>query len=249
MEGFTWVNHFDGYLLTGTALSMIRAGNFNRVPLLAGFNKNEVDAVLWFRPRLWRALPFQYESILKSNLALTPDQAGKLVALYPLSEFGNMPRRAYGKIFTDSTLACPTYLGLASAAAELPDAYLYRFDYEGMKYGKHIHALHGMEVPFVFNVFDGATQNFLYDEARAAAARPLAHTMQKYWTNFARTGDPNGPGLAAWPKFNDQTQELLVLDSTITTGPAQMAARCAFWDDYAGKHTGFEQTLGRRQKP
>jgi para-nitrobenzyl esterase len=247
-EGMPYAPHHDGYLLTGTPLSMIRAGNYNRVPLLAGFCKNEVDAVLWFRPRLWRALPSQYESIMKSNLALAPDQADRLAALYPLSEFGNMPRRAYGKIFTDSTLACPTYLGLSSAAAELPDAYLYRFDYEGMKHGKHIHAMHGMEVPFVFNVFDGATTNFLYDEARKEAARPLAHAIQKYWTNFAKTGDPNGPGLVAWPKFSTATQQLLVLNNTITTGPANMAARCAFWDDYAARHTGFEQTLGRSQK-
>jgi para-nitrobenzyl esterase len=35
--------------------------------------------------------------------------------------------------------------------------------------------------------------------------------MNRYWINFATTGDPNGHGLPHWPKYSADTDELLLL--------------------------------------
>jgi len=48
-----------------------------------------------------------------------------------------------------------------------------------------------------------------------------------YWTNFARTGDPNGAGLPEWPKYGND-DALIHLNDPITSGPDAHRARYEF---------------------
>ena len=248
-RGMEWGPHHDGYLLDSRPLDMIRAGNFNHVPLLAGFNRNEVDAVLMARPQIWNALPFQYQPVIRRNLNLSEEAANQLADLYALKDFRNKPRKAFGKMYTDAGLACPTYLGLDAFARQGMTTFFYRFDYDEMKYGGIIGALHAMEVPFVFNTIEGKKSDFMYARGSRETALALAKAIEGYWTNFARTGNPNGPKLKEWPVYKADDQRLMVLDIMIRVQPAGMSDRCAFWDDYTAKHPGFfEDGLGRNQK-
>jgi para-nitrobenzyl esterase len=51
--------------------------------------------------------------------------------------------------------------------------------------------------------------------------------MMSYWANFAKNGDPNGPGLPQWPKYAEG-DSLIHLDSTITSGPDTLRPRYEF---------------------
>jgi para-nitrobenzyl esterase len=64
---------------------------------------------------------------------------------------------------------------------------------------------HGAELPYVFGDLDGRAANW------TAGDHELASTVQQYWTNFAKSGDPNGAGLPRWPMFDNERAMVMEL--------------------------------------
>jgi para-nitrobenzyl esterase len=54
--------------------------------------------------------------------------------------------------------------------------------------------------------------------------------MSSYWVNFAKTGDPNGPGLPEWPNFTGQRQESMHFDGTIHAIPTPLKKQLDFFE-------------------
>jgi para-nitrobenzyl esterase len=73
-------------------------------------------------------------------------------------------------------------------------------------------ASHFAELWYVFDHLDQSPWNW------TAADRKLADEMSSYWVNFARAGDPNGPGLPPWPAFANAQSKVQYLGDPITVG-------------------------------
>ncbi len=249
MTGMGFMPHHDGYLLTATPLAMIRAGDYNRVPFMAGSNRDEFGQAMKLKKDLRNVKPADYEQALIDVIGIPPEDAAKLVKLYPLRDYGNRPVEAYGRMLgADASLACPTYEGLLAAARQQQDTYYYRFEYDDYKLGKYMGAAHAMEIPFIFDSFDRLPMSLFYDQKNVGPARALGRIIQGYWLNFAKTGDPNGQGLPEWTAFNPDTQMVQVLDTAVRSEHAPNIARCAFWDEFSKTHKGSLQSLGTRKK-
>jgi para-nitrobenzyl esterase len=50
------------------------------------------------------------------------------------------------------------------------------------------------------------------------ADRALANVMATYWTNFAKSGDPNGDDVPAWPNFATDRERVLHFVDSATVG-------------------------------
>jgi para-nitrobenzyl esterase len=72
-------------------------------------------------------------------------------------------------------------------------------------HSKSIGTFHSDDIEYVFGNLDSR---------KGAAWRPedyeLSKEMQTYWTNFAKTGDPNSAGLPVWPRYGAPSNWLVM---------------------------------------
>jgi para-nitrobenzyl esterase len=73
-------------------------------------------------------------------------------------------------------------------------------------------ASHFAELWYVFDHLDQSAWNW------TAGDRKLAGEMSSYWVNFAKSGDPNGPGLPTWPAFTAVDGKVQYLADPIRVG-------------------------------
>ena len=108
-------------------------------------------------------------------------------------------------------------------------AYLYYFDQhpehpaDSPMYG--FGSPHGQDIAYVFQKVD--------PERAIPGDKELMQAMGKYWTNFAKTGDPNGPGLPAWPAFDNGNPQAMYLSGAVPyAGPVPDEAALNVLDEY-----------------
>jgi para-nitrobenzyl esterase len=206
----------DGVLLTESVADAYAAGRQAHVPLLAGWNSDEGSfmAGRGMTAEQWKGMA----------TGLFKERATEFLTLYPASTDAESLRAAvdYG---SDSFIAFSTWKWI-EAHRKTGESPVYRYHFElaalPSKYHPGTFAFHSDDIEYVFGTLDTRPGETVRPEDRK-----LSEEMMTYWTNFAKTGDPNGPGLPAWPKY-DKNDSLIHLDTTITSGPDTLRSRYEF---------------------
>jgi para-nitrobenzyl esterase len=202
--GFSTV--IDGRLLTEAVPATYAAGTQAHVPLLAGWNRDEGSFLSnGMTAEKWKGMA----------AGMFKERADEFLKLYPgdTDEQAVDSAIAYG---SDAFIALSTWKWL-EAQRKTGDSPVYRYHFElratPSKFHPGTFAFHSDDIEYVFGTLDTRPGWTVRPEDRT-----LSDQMMSYWTNFAKTGDPNGAGLPVWPKY-DKDDSLIHLDATITSGP------------------------------
>jgi len=225
----------DGKILPQTLATAFSSGQFNRVPIIQGSNHDEftlfvgLDFDLVSGPVSPAAYPFVVRAIVGATLAPAVLQE------YPLANYPS-PDAAIAAFGTDLTFACPARSANLSLS-RFVRTFAYEFNDENapqnflppisIPYG----AAHASEIQYLFTLPQSVTL--------APTQQRLSETMIAYWTQFARTGDPNSFRRdhllePLWPHFpgrdeDEDIQSLLPADVGVESDFATRH-HCAFWD-------------------
>jgi para-nitrobenzyl esterase len=255
-KSLAYTNHIDNHLLDEPPLQSLRAGTFNKVPLLIGSTKDEFRFVknFFLDIRGGKAFyDFFVSLIIGAPLKMNKTELEQLLALYPAAAYNYSQADGINDMIQDIALKCPTYLGALAASKHTP-TYLYRFDYDKarvqllLNWYMPMYANHGVEIGFIFNTMDRKPVSLALGSLEQSELDAMSKIMSGYWTTFAKTGAPGAASLPPWSKLDAAAPAAQTLSTTVGTqflssGATSFDARCKFWDPFLEPGTTLD-TMG-----
>ena len=222
----------DGKLFPMSPDTAFATGQFNHVPLINGTNHDEwrFFVALFFDLAGGPITAEQYPAVVEGMVG--PDAAPLVLAEYPLDNFDS-PDLAIGAIGTDSIFACPARIVDQALSTQVP-TFTYEFNDinapevflppVSFPYG----ATHASELRYLFTLTWGGDLDVGQEE--------LSNDMIRYWTQFAKVGDPNLSGTPFWPQYDVTTDEFQSLVPPSPTTEFEFASdhKCDFWTGMFG---------------
>jgi len=225
----------EPHVLPASPYGVFAAGRQHDVPILIGSNADEARSLTVLTEV--KAATFA-DDIARRWGPLPPE----IIAAYP-NATDEEARKARAAFERDLRFGWDmwAWARLQSATGK-SRVYYYRFGHEppfpsGSPY-EGWGAAHFAELWYMFDHLDQEHWPW------RASDRALARAMTSYWINFVRSGDPNGPGLPAWPAFSNADSKVQQLRDPISVGVVVDLKTLQVFDAVYGRLRGAPNKAG-----
>lgn len=227
-----WLPVVDGAVLPKTMKEAFHKGEFHRVPVMQGTTRDEYS--------LFTALSFELagnpvtaENYVASiaQLGIPAEAAPLVAAFYPLAAHTS-PAAALTAVGTDALFACNSLSAIKTLSRFVP-TYGYEFNDPNapqnilppasFPYG----AYHSAELQYLFGT-GGQPHGVLLNRDQ----KKLSTAMVRYWTSFAKFGNPNLAGAPLWVRYGNNFELMKSLAPARPDTINNFAAvhQCDFWE-------------------
>ncbi|GAB3533988.1 carboxylesterase family protein [Pontibacter brevis] len=247
-----FVSTIDGYFFPKSPAAIYAAGEQAKVPLLAGWNSEEMNymfllgqeqpTVANFEQAARRLYGEKADEVLQAYKATTDEEAlqaatdlaGDRFIAYSTWKWMDLHSQTSGKPvyrYLFSRPRPPMTAEMGNASSGLAGGVVKEEDPNAFKMPPARGAVHAAEIEYAMGNLD---YNKVY--AWTPEDYQVSEVMQNYFANFIKTGNPNGKGLPTWPTANNPEKvQVMHIDVKTAARPEQNRSRYIILDKLQAK--------------
>ncbi|KAI9595226.1 Carboxylesterase [Syncephalis fuscata] len=239
-DEFKWWPYRDGKIITDEPRNLILSGHYKDVPIIIGSTKDEAGlwSMLFSLPVIKKVIGSHNDYTVKGYMERITRVFGNFseqyLELYPIKKNDVEIEVETSNGGTDIVWRCPIDRTMASIAKRGATVYVYEFLQKSKKpwFGMCLHrSCHMGDLVQTWK----KDHNILLDKEQ----EKIGDDIQTYWTNFAKTGNPNTDiplrnslqeSRLNWPRFDENKRLRLNLDDQLAVTSNKYEHFCEFWD-------------------
>ena len=211
----------DGEVIPRDVADIFEAGEQADVPVLVGSNADEGTALFSYLAPAFGEGAAGFEAFVVATLGEANEEIHEH---YPAGDDAEATT-SWMAMYSDAYFAYPMRTWARAMQTVPSDAWHYWFTWappiaERERYG----AFHAAEIGYVFGNVD------LFDAVPTDDDRALSDLMSSIWTEFARTGNPNGEGLPEWPAYTRENETYLEFGAETGAGSGLRLAKMEIFE-------------------